>query len=106
MQRGKLMLAASSSHHDSRQILSPFAKERNRASAQWVSRSSSNQTALCAGCAVASDIENIQHGAIWYLLARTLRDRFTQQAFELGKIINLCADVFDVMVSDLPHLGA
>jgi len=49
-------------------------------------------------------IENIQHGAIWYLAAGTLRDRPTQQAFKLGKIINLCADVFDVMF--MPRLSA
>ena len=62
--------------------------------------------ALRAGCPDALYIENIQHGAIWYLAAGTLRDRLTQQAFKLGKIINLCADVFDVMFSDFMHLGA
>jgi hypothetical protein len=65
-----------------------------------------NPTALSAGCPEALDIENIQHGAIWYLPAGTLRHSLTQKALKLSKIINFCADVFDVMVSDLPHPGA
>ena len=46
-----------------------FATERNRAC---------GQTALRAGCRDALGTENIQHGALWCLPARTLRDRLTQ----------------------------
>ena len=63
-------------------------------------------TGLCAGSPGALGLQNIQHGAIWCLPARALRDRLTQQAFKPSKIVNLCGNVFDVMFSDLTHLGA
>ena len=36
-----------------------------------------NQGALCAGRTDTLNVENIQYGAGWHLLPRTLRDRLT-----------------------------
>src|ERR1700674_5134313 len=52
------------------------------------------------------NIEDVQHGAIGYFFARTLCDCFSQQTFELLKIIDLGADVIKIARGNVANIGA
>jgi|SRR5262249_34397131 len=50
-------------------------------------------------------IEDIENWAVRHRFPRTLGDGFSQQPFELREILELGANVVEVMFGDLAHLG-
>src|SRR5262249_30141906 len=59
-----------------------------------------------ASLIAAPDIENVEYRAIGCRGPGALRDRFRQQAFELAKIADLCADIIEMMRGNPANFSA